>query len=66
MGNFPSLVEGKQMIPLRFIRLQGGVSPLTDWAKGDALAHPTPTISAEPPQSQLNLKDPHGSDICET
>lgn len=22
--------------------------------------------SWEPPQSQLNLKDPHGSDICET
>lgn len=51
MGSFPSLVERKQMIPLSFFRLQGGVYPVTDvdfyWAKGDALAHPIPTISAE-------------------
>lgn len=51
MRNFPSLVEGKQMGPLRFIRLQRGLSPVTDmdfyWARGDALGHPIPTISAE-------------------
>lgn len=38
------------MVPLSFVRLQGGMSPVTDvdfcWAKGDALAHPIPTISA--------------------
>lgn len=43
-SDFASLVEGKQIIPLRFMRLQRGLSLITDT---DSMAHPIPTISAE-------------------
>lgn len=62
-GEFSIFGGGETDDPIKIYQLQGGMSPLTDMDFYWPIPFPPLQQSWEPPQSQLNLKDSHGSVI---